>query len=618
MSRDNPVFLNGGLVDKGEVELNTEHGKIHAHCIQLNTGAVTGQEALFGKSSEQFPVNDVFATIIRAGECESPPVRPEIYGELYRNSAMQNACVETKVGDTVGQGYRIRPRSELFPRHGDQERKEKIDYAEQDRVYELLDRCLIASGETFTEIVKQMVRDYEAEGQGYIEFSRNNVGEIDGIYSTKGQTMRIAKGGPQKGFWHTRGSKWRYFAPYTGVGGVKYYNVQAKELTEGSGEAAKSIFVPYAPSLNSVKGLSIKKSDSLGEMDKVSQGQPAVIRANEMMMLRKGTTNDTYYGEPDVHSAIPDYLIANGVKSFAIHYFDSATVPRIAIFFSGDTEITTNVIKQIEQFLSSMSSQEVMQQSLLVQLPEGVTAVIERLSSEHLSESEALSNLRDRSELYIAAANRTPLSAIPARMQSMGANRAETSEEHRRYVGSVIRPSQREVEERLNWVLRSELDVSEWVIDFDIPDLMDMKTKYQIWEIGTRQGWLTLNEVRVQINLPPIKGGDIPILRIPGQGAVPVSRVADIADRITQGAKLNDLMATGDMKTPPKGVQQPLEAKAIPFGFIRAEDGQAAALILPLDESDIPVQDVDEANMVAKFLEEVASNPDDAVSSLGL
>jgi len=567
--------------------------------------------SMIEKASNQIESTDQFQALVVGGACEAPPVRIDYYGELYRRSAMHKACVETKVADIAGLGYRIRPRAELFPRAMDLKDLKEPNARHQQMIEDFLDLAMVDGQETFTDILCQVVRDREVSGQGYVEFSRNNSGKIDGIYSVKGETIRIARGGPKNGFWHNRGGKWRYFAPYIGKPGVKTVEIQGSNVNVRE----KSFVVPTEFSWKS-QDRWISPKISYDFSGKVSSGTE-VIRANELMMWKKGTPKDTYYGEPDIHAAVEDYLIAQGVRLFIVSYFDNGAIPRLILSVSGDTEISKETIVQIEQFLSNKERFDAMNQAVLLQLPEGCEMNIDKLVDAHLSDSTALSDLRDRSERYIALVHRTPLSAIPGSIGEMSSRGSSgDSEANRRYVGSVVRPAQRSIQERWNFVFKNELGISDWVLDLEIPDLLDMKTKHEIWEIGTRQGWYTLNEVRAALNLKPISGGEIPILRIPGQGAVPVSEVGEIASRIQDGAQVRDLMATGNSKTPPKGIQKPISSKSIPFGALRTEDGRPVAFIVPSDE--MPKMEHDEAQQVAKAVEELVVNVDDAASAFGV
>ncbi len=577
----NPSEVLLGLVATGRIQArDDEIGKLLS-------------ETMVGKASAQLENLDQFGLLTNAGTCEAPPVRPEYYSQLYRTTPMNRACIDTKVADMVGLGYRIRPRAELFPRAMDLERKGKPNAKEQARVESFVDLAMASGMESFTDINCQMVMDRETSGQGYIEFSRDNNGAVNGIFSTKGETFRIASGGPQNGFWQSRGGKWRYFAPYTGEKGVKVADVVGGRVEFRS----KSEVVPVSFGYRLADGaeLSFKAGDFSRESARDT------TRANEILMFKKMTPKDTHYGEPDIISGIEDTSISQGVRLFILSYFDNGAVPRLILYVSGDTILSDDTVHRIESYLSGRERYDASNQTMILQIPEGCAFNKEILTDAHLTDSTSMLDLRDRCDLYVALVHRVPLSAIPAVVGSQSLNRATSDESNRRYVGSVVRPGQRYIEERWDYVFRSELGISEWVIDFEIPDLLDLKTKHEIWQIGCLNGFYTINEVRAALNLPPVEGGEIPILRIPGQGAVLISEI----EQVSKGAKPKDIMATGHTKTPPNGVQELQGAKELVDGNGKA----VSAWVMPTAE--MPKMDPAETEMVLKAVEELTINPDD-------
>jgi len=211
------------------VELNVKGKTVPA--IIVKTGAATkgflsglNSEVMseVWKASDQVPYgnsDDKILDHISKRAVENPPIALHKYAEMYRRSPVQHACIETLVSDIVGSGYRIRPRAELFPRYGDRASEQKPTTDGETKIFDFVDLPMNAM-ESFTTVVSQMVRDKLALGQGYIEFSRSGIsskgdsGAIDGVYRVVGSTILIAKGGPQNGFYQSRGTKHRYFMRY--------------------------------------------------------------------------------------------------------------------------------------------------------------------------------------------------------------------------------------------------------------------------------------------------------------------------------------------------------------------------------------------------------------------
>lgn len=550
--------------------------------------------AIVEKASTQLEQRDVFAQMGGYGAVSQPSVRPEYCTRLYRSGGMHKACIDAKVSDTVGLGWRIRPRAELFPRASDlQPGAAKPRTKDQEKIEDFLDLGLEnGSMESFTDINVQMALDYESAGQGYVEIARDDSGAVNGLFSVKGETFRIAAKGPQDGFWQNRNGKWRYFAPYTGKPGVKVAEVISKAERVGD----DVLYVPMR------WGFEVRDEGSIpSRMDFVSKatGDADEVRANEILMFKRPTPHDTHYGEPDIIAGIEDYLIAQGVRLFIRNYFDAGAIPRLILYMTGEEQLSDEVLKQLSIILDQKGSINTLNSMPMLRLPEGTTLDKLPLTDSHLTDNSSMLSLRDRSELYVAMAHRVPLSALPAIIGEQTVNRATSDSANRRYVSSVIRPRQRYIEDRWNFMFRKELGIRDWVLDFEIPDLLDTKTKYEIWQIGISNGWLSINEVRAQLNLPPVKGGEEPALRIAGQGIIPLSEVENVG----AGAKPGDLMATGDKKTPSK--EDLVNGKAI---MVTDGSGPAAWLVPTAEWPDMPA---DELEQVEKAVEELVVNKDE-------
>ena len=539
------------------IELTVKDKKVNAVVLNKDLlfkglgGDLFSNKSFSGKASVQIGISDGYAERVAYNNCEAPPISLEYYTTLYRRSAINRSCIETKVNDIVGQGYSIKPRNELFPSPTNKKIAEPS--VQQEKKVRNFLNLTWNNGQSFTEVLKNMWRDVEVMGQGFIEFSRNKAGVIDGIYSVPAVTVWLSKGGHKNGYWQRRGDKWQYFANYNGEKKVKYALFSGK--SEFDPEEQYLFDVPVYQ--KAAETISLEQMKRVRRTPEAKQGEVEIVQANELLMFKKSTALDTDYGEPDILSAIEDYLIAQGVRLFTVSYFDNATVPRIMILVNGDTEITGDTINKIETFLSSKERLDVMQQSLLIQVPGDCDIKVEPLTDAHLTDNDAMLTLRDRSEGYIAAAHRVPYSAIP--YLTGDGNRSENMEANARYLSSVVQTAQKDIEERFNWIFENELGVTDWVLDLDVPDLVDMKTKYDMWNIALGKGILAINEVRKLINRPPVEGGDEPTILFPGQGLVPISRVEEINNRMGTDEPRGDLMATGNTKTPPKSIVPPDE-----------------------------------------------------------
>ena len=114
-----------------------------------------------------------------SGEVIEPPYNLEALASLYETNAAHKACVDAKVTNIVGLGYRFVP-------VGDETQ------ASEDNL-QLLEHLFANCNPdmTFTEIMRGVWTDVECLGNGCLEITRNSRGEIDGFYHVPAVTIRV-------------------------------------------------------------------------------------------------------------------------------------------------------------------------------------------------------------------------------------------------------------------------------------------------------------------------------------------------------------------------------------------------------------------------------------------
>lgn len=534
--------------------------------------------ALVNKASIQTDDPNTFLSYIADQQIEVPPIPLESLLTLANNNVWHMACVQTKAADIVGQGYTVRPRSVMFPTVGDRERapSEQLNASGQQKIIDFLSLSW-RHGESFTDIMTQVVMDSEIMGQGYVEFERDVAENVVDMYSVKGVTMRLAKGGQSAGFWQARGQKYKFFAPYSPR------SLRAGKLVK-----------------KSVDGDSIDVLESMvdfvGKAKDIDSGYKML---HEMVMFAKPTSADTRYGCPDTICVSGEMLVQRGIRDYRVSYFDAATIPRLIIICKGEIEgDAADLTKKIANFLSSQRKTEILNKVLVLEAPEGSDIEIKELKQARMDDKDALSALDEHSGSAIRAAHRVPLKAIPGGIGG-GASGVGDSE-IQRYIGSVVRPSQRRLEDRINWILRSETGIDDWCVSFNTPDLLTEKEKSDIWKQAIDSGRLSINDVRLQDNQPPVEGGDEPIFKIAGQPPTPLSRVDEFTSMMIAGANAKDIN------------------NALPTETGKADDMVGKALYIMKPSEPLGFIETEEKEMLAKKLEEIVTNRDDVRSALGL
>ena len=495
-----------------------------------------------GMSSGQLAKQENTGIAVAATRIEQPLVDPVAYRELYRRDATHRACVDAKTAYAVGQGWRLRPVSELFG--NDQFAGETLaagkspDIEQRKRALEFL--CASEPEYSLTQLLTRVETDCQSEGNGYIEVARGADGEITRFYYVPAETMRILE--DYTGFMQVRGQRKAFWARYgTGVKAVLVKKSDADDDVDATFIGKTVDEYPVTER--------IAARDLGNWYNKAGLGEQRVTSVNEMMHFSIFTPRDTNYGEPCIISAIEAYLGNQNMQLMTLSYFDRCGVPRLAIVVEGD-ELSDDMVKKLKEWASSQDKMEAMNEVLVLQVPPGANATFAKLSSEQLHEASFL-QYHDMNDSLIMRAHRTPESILATAANS---NRAESMEANNKFITGVVRPRQEVYMSAINYLLRHELGVTDWVFDLNVPNLESEKTKAEIAEIGLRGGSITINEVRQGRGQQPLEGGDEAHRAIPGTGLVFVSTFGKLAAQaLTNGPTESGVAGAAGQKTPAKG-----------------------------------------------------------------
>lgn len=149
-----------------------------------------------GRSGEtqQLPESP-WSSLYAEGAVVEPPYDLDSLAALYETNATNKACVDAKVTNIVGLGYRfvsVDPDS---------------DDAERERLQGIFDNCNPEM--TFTEVLRAVWSDVESIGNGYMEVTRNSERQIDGFYHVPGTTVRVS--GDRQSFVQIREGRRQWF-----------------------------------------------------------------------------------------------------------------------------------------------------------------------------------------------------------------------------------------------------------------------------------------------------------------------------------------------------------------------------------------------------------------------
>jgi len=418
-----------------------------------------------------------------------------------------------------------------------------LDEAQKAAVISLLDAGLPEY--PLVQTLQELWLDVESTGNGYLELTRNGMGELDGIYPVKSATIEIVAGGD--GYMQRRDGKARFFAKYTGEGGQAVaLRAQKTSFTRPGmqGVPREILSVPLEWGDTTTLMRSYNQA-ARRLMDNPEEGDTAVTPVNEIMMFKKPTPLDTPYGEPDIVAAVYDALGSESAALFNLNYFENATVPRLVIIVEGG-QMSDKVEEQIRSWVSEQSSPDVLNQVLLIENPDASTKIrLEPLGVKELRDAGFL-EYREHCAAHIMAANRTPASIIGYAASDA---RSASVEANLRFFGTVVRPGQRLIESRFNYMFEHERGVQDWVLELSMPELVSPVERAKFFDTLISRGVVTINDVRRFFGMQPVEGGDEPFIQVVGQGAVPIK----FLDRIVEAnlnTSGNPLIATSGMQTP--------------------------------------------------------------------
>jgi HK97 family phage portal protein len=101
-------------------------------------------------------------------------------------------------------------------------------------------------------------------------------------------------------------------------------------------------------------------------------------------------------------------------------------------------------------------------------------------------------------------------------------------QQNQQYVDGALKPIAESIEQLFNHHLlfEDERNFLECKFDFDDMTRSDLLTRYQAYQVGTLNGWLSRNEVRAKENMNPIDDGHGDDYRVPLNTAVPSDNLA--------------------------------------------------------------------------------------------
>jgi PBSX family phage portal protein len=388
----------------------------------------------------------------------TPPYNLYELANYYDTSFANHAAIDAKVENTVGLGYDFIVSDRTVLKLEMTESAEAVDRARKriERLKIQLRDWLesLNQDESFTSILEKVFTDAHATGNGYIEIGRTVTGEIGYVGHIPSTTMRIRR--LRDGYVQIVGNKVVYFRNF----GANNPNT----ITDDP-------------------------------------------RPNEIIHVKEYSPLNTFYGVPDVISAMPSLLGDALAAQFNIDYFQNKAVPRYIVTLKG-ASLSSEAEDKLFRFLQSgLKGQN--HRTLYIPLPgdsEGNKVEFKMEPIENGVQEGSFSEYRKQNRDDILVAHQVPLSKLGG---SDSSQIAASLAQDRTFKEQVARPAQRNLEKILNKIIREKTDILEF--KFNELTLTDEVAQSQILERLIRNKIIVPNEARNELGLPDRPDGDTPV-----------------------------------------------------------------------------------------------------------
>jgi PBSX family phage portal protein len=394
----------------------------------------------------------------------TPPWNLYELANYYDTSFANHAAIDAKVENIVGLGYdfevskrtmmRLESNSDTTAVERARSRIEKAKVEMRDWLENLNDE------ESFTHTLTKFYTDVQATGNGYLEIGRTVKGKIGYIGHIPATTMRARR--LKDGYVQIIGQKVVYFRNF----GAKNPNPITTDP-----------------------------------------------RPNEIIHYKEYSPLNTYYGVPDIISAITSLHGDQLASQYNIDYFGNKGVPRYVVTLKG-AQLSADAEDKMFRFLqNSLKGQN--HRTLYIPLPgdsDNNKVEFKMEPVENGVQEASFKEYRRQNRDDILIAHQVPLSKIGGGDQTSIANALS---QDRTFKEQVSRPAQTNLAKMINKIIKEQTDILEF--KFNELTLTDEIAQSQILERYVKNQIMVPNEAREALGLPQRPDGDQPFVMSPRQ-----------------------------------------------------------------------------------------------------
>ena len=422
---------------------------------QYIESSLANRSGIDGAKSKEINPGTVYRNGYGLFDVITPPWNLYQLANYYDTSFSNHAAIDAKVANIVGLGYYFDTSKKTLRAIENTETDSARDKARRriERVKDELADWLesLNDDDSFTETLVKFYTDVQATGNGYLEIGRTVNGDIGYIGHIPATTMRVRR--LKDGYVQIIGNKVVYFRNFG------------------------------ATNPNPIT------SDP---------------RPNEIIHVKQYSPLNTFYGVPDIMSAISSLQGDQLASQYNIDYFANKGVPRYIVTLKG-AKLSADAEDKLFRFLQT-SRKGQNHRTLFIPLPGDTdTKKVEfKMDAVENDVQEAsFKEYRKENRDDILIAHQVPLSKIGGGESSA---LAAALSQDRTFKEQVSRPEQRKLEKVINKIIHEKTDV----VDFKFNELTltDENVESQIVERYVKTQVMTRNEAREKIGLPPLPDAD--------------------------------------------------------------------------------------------------------------
>jgi PBSX family phage portal protein len=430
-----------------------------------------------GAQSKEINPGSVYRNAYGLFDVITPPWNLYELANYYDTSFANHAAIDAKVENIVGLGYDFEVSPSTMLRLESNQDKDQVGRARNriERAKIELHNWLesLNDNDSFTTTMVKVYTDMQATGNGYLEIGRTTRGEIGYVGHIPSTTMRVRR--IRDGYVQIIGQKVVYFR-----------NFGAKNPNPITADA----------------------------------------RPNEIIHFKQYSPLNTFYGVPDILSAINSLHGDQLASQYNIDYFSNKAVPRYVVTLKG-ARLSGDAEDKMFRFLqTNLKGQS--HRTLYIPLPGDTDTNKVEFKMEPIEngvQEGSFERYRKQNRDDILIAHQVPLSKIGG--GDAGGIAAALAQD-RTFKEQVARPAQRELEKTLNRIIKEKTDIL--VIKFNELTLTDENVQSQILERYVKNQVMLPNEARNILGLPQREGGDEPYQPKP----------QDTTNRARDGERMNN------------------------------------------------------------------------------